>query len=345
MPSASNAKLQYESSQETVSYSAMTDSGDHLIFTATDPVWSKRSGFTPTVRPNGIVSGSNLVSATTTEDEVQCAAFTMYAAGTLVSVSADSSIAFTRDASLDYQKFSVVSDAAGSLTIIESTAHASAFSTTRGAAGGPPAIPLASIEIAQIWVTDKTSAVVVATEIKQSPEAQQQERYDFPVFDYDSLGEGNKATDSDKTNAFVEFASAIPMVHGATAASAADNYKPVYIEYSTPVYVTIKAAVDFVPAETSTSSSSTQYYRKSYASSSDSLGSGSFTALVDDGISGTFEKLDGENIIFKFYPDENNAPYSLTQGIFRKTTTYAVDNNISISATIAAEQETVGFDS
>ena len=134
MADASLGLLEYEGSAAGVENELMTDSGDHTVFTAANTLFSAADS-DPKCKPNGVVTGVNIVSATTTVDEVETAAFTAYFAGVLTSVPADTSVAFTRDGSLDYQKFSVICDSAGSITIIESTAHASAFSTTRGAAG------------------------------------------------------------------------------------------------------------------------------------------------------------------------------------------------------------------
>ena len=45
------------------------------------------------------------------------------------------------------------------------------------------------------------------------------------------------------------------------------------------------------------------------------------------------------------WPDENKTPYSITQGTFELTTAYPADDQITISAVIAAEVKTAGFDS
>jgi hypothetical protein len=343
MADASNGLIEYESSAAGVTNELLTDSGDHTVFTAAYDQFSA-ADTDPEVKPNGIITGVNLIAPTTNNDEITVAAFTAYFAGVEVSVSADT-LTITRDASLDYQKFSIICNSSGTLSVIESDAHASAFSNTRGAAGGPPSIPLAEIEIGQIWVTDNTAAVITEAEIKESASNNQQERYDYPVFEVNNMGQGNKATDADKTNAYVEFASALPMIHGATANAAATAYKPVYADYETPTYVPIQKAVDFVPAETSTSVSSTPIYGGAIGSSSDSIGACTFIAYLTDGITDNLIAQDGKVILVKFYPDRNKAPYILTQGKLRAPRTYPADAPISSSVTLAATQASVNFDS
>jgi len=344
MADASLGKLEYEGSAAGVENELMTDSGDHTVFTAANTLFSAADS-DPICKPNGIISGVNLVSPTTsTNDSLDVKAFTAYFAGVEVSVSADT-VTLTRDATNDYQKFSIICDSAGSLTVIESDAHATAFSTTRGAAGGPPSIPIAQIEVAQIWLTDNTAAQITTAEIKESASNGTQERYDYPLFTINPQGEGNKATDADKENAYVEFASALPLAHGATANSAATAYKPVYVNYAVPTMIPIQKAVDFVPAETSTSISSTPIYNGAVASSSDSLGACTFTAYVDDGITDHLVKQDGKKIFVRFYPNRNKAPYIITQGKLRAPRTFPADAQITVSATIAAELASTNFDS
>ena len=91
MPSASNAKVEIELGQQYHAMAVMTDSGDHQYFTISGgTVWSGKSGFAPDIRPSGIVSGRNLLSAGTTSDTVRIAAFTAYSLGSLNTVTATS---------------------------------------------------------------------------------------------------------------------------------------------------------------------------------------------------------------------------------------------------------------
>ncbi|PLX00485.1 MAG: hypothetical protein C0591_01075, partial [Marinilabiliales bacterium] len=78
MPNAKNALTYLESGRTLVDFTAMTDSGDSTVFTVSDLIFSGKSGFEPDVRPNGVVSGSDLVTTHATNDTVTIAAFTAY---------------------------------------------------------------------------------------------------------------------------------------------------------------------------------------------------------------------------------------------------------------------------
>jgi len=161
MPSASNAKVEIELGQQYHAMAAMTDSGDHQYFTISGgTVWSGKSGFTPDVRPNGIVSGRNLLSAGTTNDTVRIAAFTAYALGSLNTVTATSATIGRPTTAGYYQINSITMASDGSIAVVAGTSHASAFSETRDASGGPPYIPVNSVELGQIRTTSSTAAAI-----------------------------------------------------------------------------------------------------------------------------------------------------------------------------------------
>lgn len=337
---AVNALIQYEQAQEKIDYTAMTDSGDHTVFTTSDNIWSARSGYEAEIRPDGIVSGTNLLTPGSGNDAVDCAAFTCYIGGELISVSEDT-IAVDRSESTGSSSYLI-----NSITFDGSTLDAvagtegTAFSATRGAAGGPPFIPVGSIEVGQIKLSSVTPAAVTTSEIFQSPNNGTQERYDFPIwYSPSTLGDGNMSESDAKRHAHVEFSAALPATHTGSIP------KGVYIMYHTPVFVTIEHSSDFSPAEESVSASSKQIYRKTVASTSKSLGGGSFKMIADkDGITDGILKLAGELLTFRYYPDENKEPYSLTQAYISFKTTNSATDNISIDATLAAPTKTVRFD-
>lgn len=337
MKSAANARIDFEYAETLVEYEKLTDSGDNTVFTATGTVWSEREGFEPVVRPNGIVSGTNIFSTHASNDTVSYSAFTAYVESVLVSKTA-SSIAITRASTDTHVINSITMDSAGTITAVKG-AEGTSFSTTRGANGGPPYIPIDEIELCQVKTDAQAAAVIAADEIFQSVQGGYQERYDYPIWKTpNSLGDGNRATDADKENAYLEFASALPTSH------TGDVTKSVYMQYYTPDFLENEIANEFSPAEVSISSTSTQVYRRVIASKSESLGTASFTFWPSDGITDTLIKLSGEKLVFKFWPDVNSAPYSLTQGWASIATSNPASDNISCEVTIATDKRTVNFD-
>lgn len=346
MATSSNAKLQFESGQTIHDYAAMTDSGDHKVHTITGgTVFSGKSGFEPIVRPNGVVSGRNMVSTHASNDTVTIAAFTAYSEGTLRSVSATTAT-ITRASTDVAQVHSITMTDAGVIAVVEGEDSASAaLSTVRGAAGGPPAIPADSVEIAQVRLTGNTPAVISADEIFQTV-GDACERFDYPAWSVNNIGSGLSAETSAQENAYVEFDSALPMIHGTTATDPADAYKKVYIKYYDPTFVDLQRVIDFKPIEQSHSVSSTQVYgNKTVGSSSSSIGQGGFTAMLDDGITDALKAEQDQILTFKFFPDKNKTAYSLTQGKLGIATTYPVSDQNQAACTISAETITANFSS
>jgi hypothetical protein len=342
MATAKYAKLMRESAQTAFEYTAATDSGDQTIYTVPGKtVFSGKSGFDVSVRPDGIVTGTNIITTNATNNTVTVAAFTAYLAGTLHAVDASTALAVRPDSAVS-KVCSLQLDSDGStINVVEGTDGATtAFSETRGAAGGPPFVVVGDIEIGQIRFTDNTAAEVLSSEIFQTIGTHVQ-RWDYPTFKVNNLGDGNGAVKAAQKNAHIEFDSAQGVgVHTANA------FKPVYVSGYTPVFSEIGNSVDFKPAQNAHSVSSTQVYNGTIGSSSSSLGQAGFTvAGLNDGITDALVADEEEIITFKFFPNRNKAPYSLTQGILGLVTTYPVAGQIQAASTISAEKKTTSFSS
>lgn len=323
--SAANAKLQYEAGQDISAMAAMVDAGDHKVFSITGIApWSQRSGYEPDIFPDGLETGG-AVTPGTSNDEVAVAALTCYLAGVKKSVDADSSVTVTRPAAspTGLKKInSITINSSGVITNVEGTDGAS-FVTTRNAAGGPPFIPVGSIEIAQVKLDSSTAAVVETSEILQVP-GSSQERYDYPSWTEDPF------------TGQITFASALTADHTGSA------IKGVYGEVYEPSFVELELASDFVAPEKSHSVSSTQVYGDTVGSSSESLGQGSFSCFLKDGITDAIVGLKDEVLFFKFFPDRNKAPYLLCYGKLGISRTYPAADNIKAACTISAAEEGVG---
>jgi len=340
MAKAEFAKIQMESGQTLFDYTKATDSGDHKVFTISGKsVFSNKSGYEVSVRPDGIVTGRNLVSTHATNDTVNVAGLTCYLAGELKTVTATTDT-ISRPASAVSKINSITVDSTGAIAVVAGTDGTdTSFSETRGADGGPPYIPVGDIEIGQVRVVSDTAAAISSDEIFQTP-GTHTERFDNPTWNVYQLGDGDAATATAKKNAYIEFDAEIgdPIHTG-------DEYKPVYVRGYTPIFAEISRSVDFVPAENSHSVSSTQVYNGTVGSSSSSLGQASFTAMMDDGITDSLVAARDETLTFKFFPNRNKTPYSLTQGKLGIASTFPAADQIQASATISAENKTVLFSS
>lgn len=321
MATAENAKLQYEAGQSSVAMSALTNSGDETTFTSAATLWSQRAGYAPVVMPNGVLTGL-AVSVHASDDTVTVAAGTVNLNGVVTSVSAGSG-AITRPATGVAKVCSITINSSGSIAVVAGTDGGSTtFSETRAAAGGPPLIPTTSIEIAQVRVTASSAAVITAAQIFQVV-GTHRERADYPLYDI-NYDEGS-----------VTFLSALPEIHTGTVP------KGVYASYASPIFSDVALASDFVPPETSHSVSSTQVYGTTLGSTSSTLGQGSFTAYLQDGVSDGLVTLKNEILWFKFYPDRYKTPYLLTQGKLGISRTFPAGDTLQAACTISASSAAV----
>lgn len=317
MSTAKQAKIQYEAGQTAVVMAALTDTGDATTFAAASAPWSQRSGYTPVVRPDGLITGGVITPAASgTNDKVDVAAGTGYIGGALVSWAAAADVSITRGLTTDTHMItSITVTDAGAVAAVSGTDN-TAFSDTRAAAGGPPLIPVTSIEIGQVRVTSVAAAKVAAAEVAQVP-GTHQERYDTPIMvtEDDYLGR-------------VTFVTALPKIHTGAVP------KKVMASYATPSFADVPKGLDFVPPEVTYSVGSTQYYGGTEGSVTSSLGQGSFTAMLDNGITDPLIGLWGENLWFRFYPDRARTPHLLAQGVLGIARTFPVGSAIQAKCTI-----------
>jgi len=198
---AERARLDYEGGQTVTAMAALTDSGDHKLFNTAAALFSKKTGFEPVVRPNGLATGGKVTPAISgTNDLIDVAALTCNLAGIVTSVAAALDTAIARGTALNPAKVnSVTVTSAGAIAIVGGTVGAS-ISETRGAAGGAALIPVGSIEIAQIRTTSEIVAPIAASEVFATVGVHV-ERFDFPLFDVLA------------GSAQVSFLAALPLIH------------------------------------------------------------------------------------------------------------------------------------
>ena len=315
---ADNGLLKYEAAQDAHAMAALTDSGDHTVFESGDEMWSRREGYEPDVKPDGLATGG-VISVGTGDDNAACSALTAYIGGVLKSVAADTSLALTRGADTDVCCINSVVTDGSAISVVAGTDGAE-FSETRGAAGGPPLIPVGSVEIGQVRLSSVTAAPVESSEIKQVP-GTHTERYDYPIYviDYEA--------------GTVTMASALPLIHTGALP------KHVNASYYEPVFGEIQEAGDFVPPETGYSQASKQIYGGTIGSSSTSLSQGTFNAYLEDGVSDALIAQKGKFLWFQFYPSRYSANYVRCQGTLGIKRTFPAGDSITAACTITAIKE------
>ena len=335
MATAEMAKIQYESGQNLVTFVALTDQGDHKDFRGADPLWSNRAGYQPIVKPNGLATGGIVsIAISGSNNKVDVAALTCYLIGTLTSTGAGADTTIVRPTGGSplntHNKSSITITSAGAIAVLkgeDGTAH----STTRGVAGGPPFIPVGSVEVAQVWLSSATAGIITAAEIKQVI-GTHCERYDYPTWEEKRFNVINGVLE----DAGIVFASILPLIHTGSVA------KKVYAEYYEPDFTDVPRSDAFVPPETSHSVSSKQIYGTTLGASASSLGQGSFTAYLVDGVSDGILSLKNVVLFFKFFQNKlNTLPYILAQGKLGISRTFPAGDQITAACTISAEEAAV----
>lgn len=317
MPTAANARLDYEASQTLLPMAPLIDSGDHQTFTSGADLWSQRAGYTPVIRPNGLVTGGLMTPTPGQNDQVDVAALTAQLHGLVLPVAGTVGLPLTRGVGTDTHVInSITVNAAGSLVVLPGDEGA-AFSEARGAAGGPPFIPVDSIEIGQVRLSSITAAPVQPADIFQKPGIHQ-ERGNFPGFTANPL------------MGSLTFAAALPLSH------VGGLPKAIYAEVYEPEFGEVDLASAFVPPETTHSVSSTQVYGRAVGASSSSLNQGSFKALLQDGVTDPLVLLKNEVLFFRFYPDQNKSAHLLCFGTLGMARQFPADNHIEGSFTVSA---------
>lgn len=324
MPTAFSAKLQYEAGQNAFAMSAITNSGDAKTYNTSASLFSKKSGFAAKVLPNGLITGGSVIpSVTVANNTIDIEELTCYLAGVKTVVAAAVNQTCTRAATNVSKINSVTVTSAGAIAIVSGTDGASSvFSETRGAAGGPPFIPVGSIEIAQVRYTNNIAGPVSPSQI-YSLLGVHLERFDYPLPDLDIF------------TGKVIFPFSLPLIHTGSLP------KQVYASYAEPIFSDIQITSDFVPAETSHSTTSTQYYGTTLGSSSSSLGQSSFNTVLNDGVGDSLVGLKNQDLWFRFFPDRFKTPYILTQGKLGIARTFPAGDNIQMTCTISAELSSV----
>jgi len=332
-----------EFNQTKFDYTEATNSGDQKVFTvAGKSLFSVKEGYELSVKPDGIVTGRNLITPGAAVETVNVAAFTVNIGGTTYSVDASVEPCTRPATGLACINTLIVTStgaATAEVTVIlgDDTSSGTTLVRTRDAVGGPDYIPVGSVAIGEVHFITHASAVILASEILQDVGIHT-ERFDSPVWSENITGDGTQAASTVKKNAYIEFSDVIgDPIHTAAA------YRPVWVSGYVPVASEISSSVDFKACKNSHSVSSRQLYNETRGSKSSSLGQGGFTALVNDGITDALVDLEDEDITFWFYPNRNKLPFSVTQGYLGLDPTWPADADIEVSATISAAQKTVNF--
>jgi len=326
MATTENSALYYEVGQVPVLMTQLEDDGDHKTFSSDAECWSDEAGFSPVIKPDGVLTGL-VISVSTDSNKVNVSAGTLNLAGIATTQAGATGLTCVRGSSLNICSVnSITVTSAGALAVVTGTAG-TASTEVRGAAGGPPFIPVGSVEIGQVRFTSITAALVLASEIFVVPNTHRESAHYPVVFSIDYFREEEAILQ----NAGVTFSCALMLNHTASVA------KGVFAQYYEPEFVEIGKASDFQPASNSLTSSSQPYYGGAIGEVSITLRSGKFKAFLDNGISDPILAKEGKKIWFKYLVDRYRPEnYILTQGFLGVTAQYPAKGSIFADFSINA---------
>ena len=328
MTTAENSVLYYEAGQTYVPMSELTDSGDHKTFDSNAECWSDEAGFSPVIKPDGVLTGLAVTPAASESNNlVDVSAGTLNLAGVVTTLTAGADKTCLRGSGSDICRInSITITSAGTVAVISGVAH-TAFSEVRGANGGPPYIPAGSVEIAQVRFSSITAAPVAGSQIMAVPNRHRE------MANYPSIVRINLIREQDTLIgvAGVDFSTALMRNH------TGDGTKKVYAQYYEPDFTEVLNATDFQPAIITMTTSSQPVYGGAIGEVSSALKNGKFKTFLENGISDPILKKEGKKIWFKYLSDRLKPEnFILTQGYLGITPNYPARSSITADCTINA---------
>jgi len=321
-----NRLLKCEADQFYFEPTVLTDLGDHLTYQSQADRFSAVSGKEPKTYPDGFATGTNpIIAVSKSNDAIDIPAQSYYLAGVKLAIGTTLDKVVSRPAT-DVASISALTvDGSGSFVFIKGDDGTDLnFSAVRGAPGGPPFIPLGSIERSHIKLTSATSQPIRESEVV-SILGVSIERFDKPLYSF-SWGDGR-----------VVFKYPLPAIHEGS------KTKSITIQCYEPIFVELDNAADFVPSENSISVSSKEYYSSVVNNVKVSLSQGGFSLLLENGITDPIFELKGEKIWLLFYNDKYKPEHIYDHGVLGIKTTFTPSENptaqCSIASTIEAQRK------
>jgi len=280
----------------------------------------------PEVRLDGVRSGL-VITPGSGYNEVDISAGEVDLKGNRISVSADTVSNLTRPTTVGQILVSAITvNASGAFTARPCTAGVA--TTTRGAAGGPPFLPVDEVLVGYVALTyyDGSASgekVITAGEI------------DSYSKEYAAIPSAKiNYYDEDQEVGTIEMANALPMIHAATAAGPGTAVRNVYASYYEPQFEEVPDAKDF-----SFDEAVSTYKSKAYKDASEETAvgtpswSGSFDAYwtrVED----ILNLVKGSKRWIKHFPDSGLADHWAGRAVLKVSRQSPVDDNLMATVTL-----------
>jgi len=292
--------------------------------------------FDPIVRLDGVVSGL-ILTASSTADAIDYSAGVVNVSGVEVSVSGSTLTSISRP-TVDGNVIqnAIVVDGNGTVTAVAGTEGAT--SNTRGAAGGPPYLPLNKVLLGYVileYVAATGGAVISSTEIDTASK----ERADIPgykVLYHDGQDERNP---NGSNYGCIEFTSALNTIHNSlsdpTGATGTAVTRKVYTSWRSPLFEEIPDCFDVSITESMATITSIAYgdtyEEKATSTPSWSASFSYYWSKVNDIV----DVIKNTKRFFKLYPDRDSASHWL--GVCTITANHNIPVTDSLQGDVSME--------
>lgn len=302
---------------------------------------SPQEDLEPVVRIDGVVTGLTL-TAGDGYNEVDYSAGTVYINGSLISVTAGTVSDIPRPlVSGNVRVTALTVDSNGDVN--KTSGAEGTSSSTRGAAGAPPFLPVNEVLIGYVTATyyggsASGASLIAASEINDET----RERSTIPSYEvvyHDGSG------DDAQNVGVIELATVLPTIHAASKTGPGTDVRAVYASYYAATFEQISGAYDWSFDEDIATIAS-----KAYGDSAEEKAlstpswSGSGSAYYDK-VKDILNLVKNSKRWVKYYPDRDETPYWTGRAIIKVSRNMPVEDNLTATVTIDGSGELYAKDS
>jgi hypothetical protein len=296
---------------------------------------SDQKSLQPVVRLDGVISGFAITPGAN-YNEVDVAAGKCYFSGVQVDVTADTISSLTRPTVQGNVKvIAITVDSSGTISATEGTEGTAGGA--RGAAGGAPFLPVDEILLGYVNMTYYDGSAsgddTVETDEIDSESKERTILPSYKVFYYD--GSGSNPT----YGAAIEFASALPDIHAATAAGPGTDCRAVFGSFYEPVFEQLPDAKDFDFDETIGTITSKAYQDSAEEKSTTTPSWSSSGSAYFSTVSDLMSQIKNSKRWVKIYPDADETPHWAGRAIVKVSRTIPTEDNMMASLTLEGSGE------
>jgi hypothetical protein len=282
----------------------------------------------PMVRLDGQVNGFTITPGKT-YNEVDVSAGTGYLLGVELGVAATTVTDLERPIANATNVLWTALSVDSNGTINKTVGTEGTSTATRGAAGGPPFIPENEFLIGYVTMTYYGGSASGAKVVSASEINSDTKEY-AAIPSYTVLYHDGGGTDPQNVGV-VQFASQLPMIHGAGVGTATRN---VFAQYHDAIFEELSDSYDFNITEDISVTESIAY-RDAASQKDTNIPSWSVAGNVYSGdINDVLSIVKNKIRWMKHFPDADETPYRVGRGIWKRSTNFPVGETINSSVTI-----------